>query len=161
MTASVTQDYSTAGRNHNSQYLSGSLVAHTVAERRARAEALDAERRRKRQAKLEASEAALQAACQRAQSLRAARSAELRSKEEEKRARVTERRKLLEKVCFKWTPLANKHKCTQLKYRTYHSVFILSFSSVLPFFLSLWAFLPIRCINLYQSCQSRTTSIIF
>ncbi|VDL61171.1 unnamed protein product [Hymenolepis diminuta] len=97
MTASVTQDYSTTGRNHASQYLPGSLVAHTVAERRARAEALDAERRRKRQAKLEASEAALQAACQRAQSLRAARSAELRSKEEEKRARVTERRKLLEK----------------------------------------------------------------
>nr|CDS30996.1 hypothetical protein HmN_000332500 [Hymenolepis microstoma] len=97
MTSSVTQDYCTTGRKRTSQCFPESLVAQTVAERRARAEALDAERRRKHQAKLEASEAALQAACQRARSLRAARSAELRSKEEEKRARVTERRKMLEK----------------------------------------------------------------
>ncbi|VDO00206.1 unnamed protein product [Rodentolepis nana] len=90
MTSSVTQDYCTAGRKRTSQCFPESLVAQTVAERRARAEALDAERRRKHQAKLEASEAALQAACQRARSLRAARSAELRSKEEEKRARHRE-----------------------------------------------------------------------
>ncbi|VDM19784.1 unnamed protein product [Hydatigera taeniaeformis] len=73
-----------------------SLVAHTVAERRARAEALEVERRRARRVNLEASEAALEAARQRAYSLRAARSLELRNREEERHAKVFARRKLLE-----------------------------------------------------------------
>ncbi|KAM7534230.1 hypothetical protein Aperf_G00000113899 [Anoplocephala perfoliata] len=75
----------------------GQLVVHTVAERRARAEALAAERQRTRLAKLAASQAALEAAHQRVQSLRAARTAELRVKQEERRAKVAERRKMLEK----------------------------------------------------------------
>ena len=74
------------------------LVAHTVAERRARAEALEIERIRACRAKLEASEAALEAARQRAHSLREARISELRSRDEERRAKVMARRKRLEEV---------------------------------------------------------------
>ena len=74
------------------------LVAHTVAERRARAEALEIQRIRVCRAKLEASEAALEAARQRALSLRSARISELRSRDEERRAKVTARRKRLEEV---------------------------------------------------------------
>ncbi|KAL5961848.1 hypothetical protein TSMEX_010416 [Taenia solium] len=94
MSTSISQEYSSNScrrakdKNH--------LVAHTVAERRARAEALEVERRRARRAILEASEAALEAARQRAHSLRAARSLELRNREEERHARVVARRKLLE-----------------------------------------------------------------
>lgn len=88
-------------RAHHSDVVrasAGQLVVHTVAERRARAEALAAERQRTRLARLAASQAALEAAHQRVQCLRAARTAELRVKQEERRAKVAERRKMLEKV---------------------------------------------------------------
>lgn len=98
MSASVSQEHSSTNcwrvRDGNHP------VAHTVAERRARAEALEAERRRARRANLEASEAALEAARQRAHSLRAARSLELRNREEERHAKVVARRKLLEEVNY-------------------------------------------------------------
>uniref|UniRef100_A0A915EW45 Uncharacterized protein n=1 Tax=Echinococcus canadensis TaxID=519352 RepID=A0A915EW45_9CEST len=80
--------WKTVGGNHP--------VAHTVAERRARAEALEVERRRACRASLEASEAALEAARQRAYRLRVARSLELRNREEERHAKVIARRKRLE-----------------------------------------------------------------
>ncbi|VDK41622.1 unnamed protein product [Taenia asiatica] len=94
MSTSISQEHSS---NSCRRVKDGNhLVAHTVAERRARAEALEVERRRARRAILEASEAALEAARQRAHSLRAARSLELRNREEERHARVVARRKLLE-----------------------------------------------------------------